>query len=327
MKKILMLLSFAVGLFAYNDEFLKEIQHDSNIWGAGRVENIDGYYDLPFAEWFVWLQSSGFFANLALFAIIAVLVAFVGHYLIVGPKIFSHSHGKVYAFNAIERITHAVAAVAWVVLVPTGLVMMFGEEFGGGGFVTFCKNLHAISTVMFAIVLPYMFGKWFIRMLPAVYDARWALILGGYLSKKKRPIPAGKFNLGQKAWFWVCTGGGFIMIITGAVMYFLDSSIPVANGGFLGISQIDFLRASAIVHNILGAAVAVFLLVHIYMAVFCIKGAVHSIINGYKEEEEVYILHHYWYQELLSKGKIQRSVFEKEYTNLKPQKKYPIEGK
>ena len=205
-------------------------------------------------------------------------------------------------------------------LVPTGIIMMFGEEFGGGFFVRLCKNLHGIATILFAIVLPYMFFKWLFRMLPATYDARWAIMVGGYLSKNKKPIPAGKFNLGQKAWFWVCMGGGFVMVITGALMYFLDTQIPVANGAFLGMTQIDILRLSAIIHNILGAACAVFLLVHIYMAVFCIKGSIHAIINGYKEEEEVYILHHYWYQELLRKGKIKPSIFEKEYTNLKPVK-------
>lgn len=320
MRKIFILLCSFAELFAYNEEFKKAIQYDSSVWGKARVENIDTYYNHPFAEWFVWLQSSGFFANLALFAIIAVLVAFVGHYVIVGPKSFSHDHGKIYAFNVIERLTHAVAALSWVILVPTGIIMMFGEEFGGGFFVRLCKNLHGIATILFAIVLPYMFFKWLFRMLPAIYDARWAIIVGGYLSKNKKPIPAGKFNLGQKAWFWVCMGGGFVMVITGALMYFLDTQIPVANGAFLGMTQIDILRLNAIIHNILGAACAVFLLVHIYMAVFCIKGSIHAIINGYKEEEEVYILHHYWYQELLRKGKIKPSVFEKEYTNLKPVK-------
>lgn len=322
MKKIFILFGCFVGLFGYNEDFIKKVQFNNDIWGKARVENIDTYHTSPFAEWFVWLQSSGFFANLALFAIIAVLLAFAGHYAIVGPKSFSHNHGKVYAFNVIERLTHAIAAFSWIILVPTGIIMMFGEEFGGGVFVRFCKNLHGIATILFALVLPYMFFKWFFRMLPVVYDAKWAMIVGGYLSKKKRPIPAGKFNLGQKAWFWVCMGGGFVMVVTGALMYFLDAKIPVVNGEFLGMAQINLLRISVIIHNILGAACAVFLLVHIYMAVFCIKGSIHAIINGYKEEEEVYILHHYWYQELLNKGVIERSSFEKDYENLKPIKNY-----
>ncbi|MDD3342928.1 MAG: formate dehydrogenase subunit gamma, partial [Sulfurospirillaceae bacterium] len=41
-----------------------------------------------------------------------------------------------------------------------------------------------------------------------------------------------------------------------------------------------------------------------YMAVFAIKGAVHSIINGYMEEEEVKILHSSWYRKLKKQGKV-----------------------
>ena len=32
-----------------------------------------------------------------------------------------------------------------------------------------------------------------------------------------------------------------------------------------------------------------------------------------KEEEEVFLLHHFWYKELLQKGKIQKSEFENKY--------------
>ncbi|PSM53303.1 formate dehydrogenase N, cytochrome b-556 subunit [Campylobacter blaseri] len=316
MKKILLFLCCFTGLFATNSDFISQIQHDSLVWAEGRATNIPKYYDSFFTEFFVTWQANGYFAMLAAVAIAGVIAAFAVHYAIVGPKIFSHDHGKVYAFNVIERLVHAIAAVAWVILVPTGVIIMFGDTFGGGAFVKIMQYLHLIATVMWAIVIIPMFLFWAKRMLPAVYDIRWAIMVGGYLSKDKKPIPAGKFNFGQKAWFWVCTLGGFAMIITGAIMYFIDFPIPGVNSEVLGISQIDLLRISAVVHNLLGVACAVFLLVHIYMAAFAIKGAIHSMINGYKEEEEVYILHHYWYQELLEKGKIQKSVFENQYTNL-----------
>ncbi len=101
--------------------------------------------------------------------------------------------------------------------------------------------------------------------------------LGGYLNKRKDPIPAGRFNAGQKMWFWICTFGGIIMILTGAIMFFQDFKLDIA--GSLGLSQIDLLRASAIVHNVLGFAVAALFMTHIYMSVFAIKGAIHSIIT------------------------------------------------
>ena len=188
-------------------------------------------------------------------------------------------------------------------------------DLGGGAFVRFCKNAHGLATIAFAIAVMPMLVTWFWRMLPRAYDIKWMMIVGGYLSKKKRTIPAGKFNAGQKAWFWVATLGGIVMIATGASMFFLDYNIPEMRSA-LGMSQIEILRASAIIHNFLGAVCAVFLLVHIYMAVFAISGAIHSMIDGHKPEEEVYVLHHYWYRELLDKGQIAKSQFEAKYPRL-----------
>ena len=74
-----------------------------------------------------------------------------------------------------------------------------------------------------------------------------------------------------------------------------------------GLSHIELLRLSAIIHNLLGIVCAVFFGVHIYMAVFAIKGSIHSMVSGYKEEEEVYILHSYWYKELSKKKQIEPS--------------------
>ncbi|KEA45979.1 formate dehydrogenase [Campylobacter mucosalis] len=290
-------------------------QYDSNVWAAGRVENIKGYED-GMGKIFTFIQGNDYFAYGVVAIILAVIGAFALHFLIIGPKHFSHDGKKVYAFDIVERVSHGIAAISWVILVPTGIIMMWGSAFGGGAFVKFMKDLHGLSTIAFAIsVLPMMF-YWTIRMLPVVYDIRWMFIVGGYLSKKKRPVPAGKFNAGQKAWYWVAIPGGLVMIATGAAMYFLDfKAVPVAT--WIGISQIEVLRWSAVIHNILGIVCAVFFLVHIYMAAIAIHGAIWSMVTGYKEEEEVYVLHHYWYQELVSKNKIPVSEYEKVYDKLK----------
>lgn len=92
------------------------------------------------------------------------------------------------------------------------------------------------------------------------------------------------------------------MIVTGAVMYFQDFKLAILLE--YGISQIDFLRGSAIVHNILGMLVAALFFTHVYMSMFAIKGAIHSMITGDKEEEEVEILHSSFYKKLKNENKI-----------------------
>ncbi|WP_236103593.1 formate dehydrogenase subunit gamma [Campylobacter armoricus] len=276
---------------------------NTQIWDVQRVLNIESYQNFGA----LWTKLQGeYIASAVLIILIVVISAFALHYMVIGPKKFSHDGKKIYAFSVFERLFHFVAAISWIILVPTGLIMIFGSYFGGGFFVRMCKNLHGIATILFIISIIPMLLCWIKRMLPASYDLRWMMIVGGYLSKEKRPVPAGKFNFGQKSWYYIAVFGGFVMIITGAFMFFLDFN-STSLQSFFGVSHIDILRASAIIHNILGILCAVFFAIHIYMAVFAIKGSIHSMINGYKEEEEVYILHSYWYKELSDKKQINPS--------------------
>lgn len=277
---------------------------DSAIWGKELIPNILGYDkegSLHLGYYFTLLQST-YFKPLFLGVLLGVPAVFLVHYLIIGPMVFSHDRKKIYVFTLFNRIVHTIAAIAFMLIIPTGVVMMFGGVFGGGEFVRVCKEIHAISTLLFIVSVVPMFTMWVRWMFVHWDDIKWLMIVGGYLNKGKKPVPAGKFNAGQKMWFWLATLGGFVMIGTGAAMYFQDFRLDVLVS--YGISQIDFLRANAIVHNVLGLAVLALFLTHVYMSVFAIKGAIHSIITGYKEEEEVEVLHSSFYKKLKKQNKI-----------------------
>jgi len=299
MKKYLFL--FIASLFLASAAFAA----DSQIWDAMRVQNILGYGQedtFKLGQLFTMLQAN-YFAQVYLAVLIGVPLVFGLHYLLIGPKVFSHDGKKVYAFSLLSRIIHQIAAISFIVLIPTGFIMMFGSYFGGGSFVMMMKDLHGLSTIAFGIVVIPMFLIWLKDMFLHWDDIKWLMIVGGYLSKTKRPVPAGKFNAGQKTWYWMATLGGMVMILTGAAMYFLDFNIAMINS-ITGISQIDLLRAAAILHAVVGLGVVALFFTHVYMAVFAIKGAIHSIITGYKEEQEVEYLHSSWYKKLKKQGKI-----------------------
>ena len=278
---------------------------ESQIWGAMRIPNILGYgqeESLKLGPLFTMLQKE-YFVKIFLAILVLVPAAFLTHYMIIGPKVFPHDGKKIQAFSLYNRIIHQVAAVSFIVVVPTGFVIVFGSFFGGGMFVTFCKNLHGIFTIPFAIVVIPMFLMWLKEAIFNFDDVKWMMIVGGYLSKEKKPIPAGKFNAGQKMWYWIATLGGMVMVVTGAVMFFMDFNIEMVKS-MTGLSQIDLLRVMAIVHNVVGFLVVALFITHVYMSMFAIKGAVHSILDGHMEEEEVRILHSSWYKKLKEEGKV-----------------------
>lgn len=254
------------------------------ILGMGEIGGIGGLGQL-----FTFLQN-GYFALIFFAIIIAVPLVFATHYLIIGPKRFSHDGKKIRIFSNFNIFIHWAAGVPFVLLCITGLLMVFGDKLGGGTFIRLARDIHGISTILFAIFGPVMFVMWVKHAIFKMYDIDWMLILGGYLSKEKRPIPAHKFNAGQKMWFWVCTVGGFFMVYSGGVMFFQNTSI-------------EMLRLMAILHNVVGFAVVALLMTHIYMAAFAIEGALHAILDGHAGEEELAILHSFYYKDLVAEGK------------------------
>lgn len=218
------------------------------------------------------------FPRLFLLVLTIVPVIFFLHYIAIGPMVFDHSGNQVYCYNLFVRIVHWCAALSFSLLVLTGIFILFASLLGGGTVGLMARNVHLLSAVAFSGAAALMFLVWIKDMLPTFYDLKWIMIMGGYLSKEKKPVPAGKFNAGQKVWFWLATLGGGVMAVTGYFLY----SFP---------ANINTLRLFAIIHSFLGAAMMAMFLVHLYMSMAAIKGVLGSMIGGYKAEAELKILH------------------------------------
>jgi len=258
-------------------------------------------YNQGYGAKFLHFQTE-WFKPLFMYIGLGVLLLFLLHYLIIGPKKFSHEGNRYYIFSLFMRLVHWIAALGFILIVPTGFMMIFGEALGGGALVLNARYLHAVGTVLFAVAVLPMFLVWLLPMLPTLDDIKWLFIAGGYLSKRKRKVPAGKFNAGQKLWFWIATLGGLVMIATGALMYFQKIDIaPLLTMVGVEMTQIEALRLSAIVHNFLGMAVAALFVTHLYMSIFAIKGSLKSMIDGYKSEDELKHLHSSYYKKLIEK--------------------------
>ena len=218
------------------------------------------------------------FWKIYLGVICIIPAVFLLHYVAVGPKVFSHDGPQIRFFSRFAILVHWLGAGAFVICALTGLLMILGSFLGGGAVIRFARYAHILAALVFVIPGILMFLIWVKDMFPTLYDIKWIFILGGYLSKKKKPVPAGKYNAGQKAWFWLSTLGGLVMAGTGYIIW------------EMGV-QLDAVRISAIIHNVLGIALVAFLLTHMYMSLFAIKGAIQSMITGYKSKDEVDHLH------------------------------------
>ncbi len=230
-------------------------------------------YGQLFTAW-----QASLFPRLFLLVLAVPPAVFLLHFIVIGAKEFDHASGRVLFFGLFVRLVHWLVAASFTVLVATGLMVVFGRQLGGGALVMGARSVHLVAALVFAVTVIPMFLAWLKDMVPMPWDLAWFLVLGGYLSRKKKPVPAARFNGGQKTWFWLATAGGGVMAWTGYELY-----------AFRGVT--DQLRLAAMIHNFLGAALVAFFIVHLYMSLFAVRGSLASMLNGYKCREEVEIMH------------------------------------
>lgn len=235
-----------------------------------------------YAQLFTMIQANQYFMLATLAIVIGVPVVFALHYFIVGPKHFDHDGDKVLFFPFFARIVHLLGAISFSALAITGILIICGSLLGGGFFIELARWVHIAGAILALPAVVFMLIIWAKDMLPALCDIKWILIAGGYLSKKKVPVPAKKYNAGQKMWFWCGVPGGLLMLLTGFIIWDL--------GATLGVS-VELVVLSTIVHIVLGLVIVAFFMTHVYMTSFAIAGAYESIKTGYKPMDEVKILH------------------------------------
>lgn len=286
MQRVFYLLLLLTGFFAVGSAGLVCAGEGPTIAGLLTVSSADYYQALMgevagnwqnYGQLFTTLQGQWFWKAFLLI-VTAVPGLFLLHYLVIGAKHFDHGGEQVLFFPLLSRVVHFFAAFSFSLLVLTGLMIVFGKYLGGGTLIRSARYVHLLSAMIFVVPACMMLVMWLKDMLPQLHDIHWLVILDGYLSKKNKPVPAGKFNAGQKMYFWSVTLGGAVMAFTGYVIWGMGADV-------------ETVRLLTIIHNTLGMGLLAFYFTHLYMAVFAIAGSLQSMKTGYKPKEEVDILH------------------------------------
>jgi formate dehydrogenase subunit gamma len=174
-----------------------------------------------------------------------------------------------------ERVVHAFAALSYVYLLLTGLAFwtpwLFWIAIGlGGGYVS--RLLHPWIGMVFAAAVAAMYVQWRRDMRTTAEDREWRRAMAHYVRNEDSQVPpAGRFNYGQKALFWVMALGGLALLLSGIVMWFV-ASIP---------SELHALRSVATILHAVAALVTIGgFIVHIYMGVAVVPGGLRAIVHG-----------------------------------------------
>ncbi|MBL8520667.1 MAG: formate dehydrogenase subunit gamma [Betaproteobacteria bacterium] len=271
-----------------------------------KVETLPQYASVPGRETNVLVEDHGHkwrelrngpVTSYGGYLLLIVPVLLILFYFIKGPfKLHGAPTGKlIERFNSLERMTHWTVAISFLVLAVSGIFILFGKYFllpviGASAFsalTVFGKTLHNFVGPLFMFSLVAMFFIYVKDNFMGGSDFAWLARMGGILSGKE--MPSGRFNGGEKAWFWLGTVVlGTVVCVSGLILLF-----PNWNTG-------RELMASANIWHAVGAVLFMALsLGHIYMGL-ATEGAYKGMREGYVDETWAQEHHSEWYADVKS---------------------------
>ncbi len=192
-----------------------------------------------------------------------------------------------------ERLCHWTTGLAYCYCLATGLafyspwLFWIAIALGGGPVSRFWHPFGGLAFVGAAI---WMHGLWRPDMTITGADREWLDKAGNYATNNDAAVPAqGRFNAGQKLFYWAMFYGALLLLISGSVLWFPEY-VPVGVRWIRGVAIL--LHESAALITI-GAFI-----IHVYMGVFVVPGSVKAIVNGEVSADWARTHHRLWFDRI-----------------------------
>ena len=266
-----------------------------------QVPRAEGRIDIPDTKAAVLIQPAGrtwdYFHEVLLHwggavVILGTIVMLGLAYLVMGRlRITAGRSGqKILRFKTFERFSHWLTAVSFVILGLTGLNITFGkivllpvvgpEAFSDISQVA--KYVHNFTSFSFVAGLLLIIVIFFKDNIPEKVDLEWLKQGGGFI--KNKHAPAGRFNPGEKAVYWLSLLAGIFVSVSGFLLLF----------PFYGTNIAD-MQIAQVVHAVVAVLFVALMLAHIYIGTLGMEGAFEAMgtgevdLNWAKEHHDVWL--------------------------------------
>lgn len=267
---------------------------------------IEGRIDIPDTRAAVLIQPAGrlwdhfheiFLHWFGAVVILGMLALLALTYLIVGRIRISAGRAgkKILRFTFFERLSHWLTAVSFVLLGLTGLNITFGKMvllpvMGAEAFSRFSqasKYVHNFVSFAFIIGLIAIIALFIKDNMLRPVDLEWIKQGGGFI--KSKHAPAGRFNAGEKAVFWLAAGAGIAVTVSGLLMLF-----PFYGTGIAG------MQIAQVVHALVAVLFVALIIAHIYIGTLGMEGAFEAMGTGEVDLNWAREHHELWLAEKLA---------------------------
>ena len=214
-------------------------------------------------------------------------------HVIPSARVAAENEERILRYTLGERLNHWIAGLSYVYCLITGLAfwspyMFWLADLVGGG--PTARFWHPWLGLVFAVSTGWMYKLWRTDMLITDADRAWWTAVRHYIRNEDRDLPPiGRFNYGQKLFFWLMLYGGILLLFSGLVLW-LPEFIPW---------NLRWLRYLAVAVHVIAALVTIgAFIIHVYMGTAMVRGGFTSIIRGEVSSAWAKLHHRLWYEQI-----------------------------
>jgi formate dehydrogenase subunit gamma len=192
-------------------------------------------------------------------------------------------------FTYLERIVHWVVGATFVALLLTGLAFAYPSFFwlttlvGGGPA---ARVMHPWIGSVFGVGMVFMLALWIRDMFLDQGDWRWLVSVRDYVTQRHDKVPpAGKYNAGQKVFFWAQGLLALVFVLSGLVLWMPDRF----GSGLSSMSRLLHYTAT------LGGGLL--LVLHVYLGAIAYPGTARGMIDGKVTRRWAALHHPRWHED------------------------------
>lgn len=196
--------------------------------------------------------------------------------------------------TAAVRLTHWLVAIFFFLALLTGFVLFtpyfagLAGVFGGGAMV---RTLHPWFSLGFVAAAFFLYRYWKNPMKKEPGDEEWKDNFGAYMRYERELQNVGKYNAGQKIYFWAVVWGALAFLASGVIMWF-PTTFPY------------FLRTIAYwLHEITFFAFTIGIIYHVYMSTTAMPGTLRAMTRGTVTRQWAKWHHPRWYRDISDEKK------------------------
>jgi formate dehydrogenase subunit gamma len=150
------------------------------------------------------------------------------------------------------------------------------------------KYTHNFISFSFVIGLVLIVTMWIKDNIPRKVDMDWLKQGGGFI--KSKHAPAGRFNTGEKAVFWLAFGAGAAVAVSGYLLLFPFYATNIAG-----------MQIAQVVHAVVAILFVAVIIAHIYIGTLGMEGAFEAMGTGEVDLNWAKEHHDQWLAEQLAK--------------------------